>query len=128
MESSLASLIRAAEKRDGSGTEALFSTLYSELHRLGGLGQATQLYEQLLGRIMAAKPLTFADLRDAPKLSSPVRGVCPALSPHRQRGQSRRNSIPPPGTLSTLGSQASQRLYPSPTERRYIFRPRINIG
>lgn len=34
MESSLSSLIEAAEKGDGSATEALFSTLYSELHRL----------------------------------------------------------------------------------------------
>ena len=34
MESTLSSLIAAAETGDGSATEALFSTLYSELHRL----------------------------------------------------------------------------------------------
>jgi RNA polymerase sigma factor (TIGR02999 family) len=34
LESSLSSLIDAAEKGDGSATEALFATLYSELHRL----------------------------------------------------------------------------------------------
>ena len=34
MESTLSSLIAASEKGDRSATEALFSTLYSELHRL----------------------------------------------------------------------------------------------
>lgn len=34
METTLSSLIEAAEKRDGSATEALFTALYSELHRL----------------------------------------------------------------------------------------------
>lgn len=34
MESSLASLIGAAKKGDGSATEAFFTALYSELHRL----------------------------------------------------------------------------------------------
>jgi RNA polymerase sigma factor (TIGR02999 family) len=34
LESTLSSLIAAAETGDGSATEALFSTLYSELHRL----------------------------------------------------------------------------------------------
>ena len=34
MQSTLSSLIEAAEKGDGPATEALFSTLYSELHRL----------------------------------------------------------------------------------------------
>ena len=34
MESTLASLIEAAEQGDGSATEALFTALYSELHRL----------------------------------------------------------------------------------------------
>lgn len=34
MESTLVSLIEAAERGEGSATEALFTTLYSELHRL----------------------------------------------------------------------------------------------
>jgi RNA polymerase sigma factor (TIGR02999 family) len=34
LESTLAALIEAAEKGDGSATEALFTALYSELHRL----------------------------------------------------------------------------------------------
>ena len=34
MESTLSALIQAAETGDGSATEALFSALYSELHRL----------------------------------------------------------------------------------------------
>jgi RNA polymerase sigma factor (TIGR02999 family) len=34
LESTLASLIDAAEKGEGAATEALFTTLYSELHRL----------------------------------------------------------------------------------------------
>src|SRR5215467_6997800 len=34
MESTLGSLIKAAEKGEGSATEALFTALYSELHRL----------------------------------------------------------------------------------------------
>src|SRR5215472_7908668 len=59
MESTLGSLIKAAEKGEGSATEALFTTLYSELHRLakqqlarGGrgitLGVTTLLHEAYL--------------------------------------------------------------------------------
>src|SRR5215469_14151292 len=59
MESTLGSLIKAAEKREGSATEALFTALYSELHRLarqqlarGGrgitLGVTTLLHEAYL--------------------------------------------------------------------------------
>jgi RNA polymerase sigma factor (TIGR02999 family) len=59
LESTLVSLIEAAEKGEGSATEALFTTLYSELHRLakqqlarGGrgitLGVTTLLHEAYL--------------------------------------------------------------------------------
>jgi RNA polymerase sigma factor (TIGR02999 family) len=59
MESTLVSLIEAAKKREGTATEALFTTLYSELHRLakqqlarGGrgitLGVTTLLHEAYL--------------------------------------------------------------------------------
>lgn len=59
MESTLGSLIKAAEKGEGSATEALFTALYSELHRLarqqlarGGrgitLGVTTLLHEAYL--------------------------------------------------------------------------------
>jgi RNA polymerase sigma factor (TIGR02999 family) len=59
MESTLVSLIEAAEKGEGTATEALFTTLYSELHRLakqqlarGGrgitLGVTTLLHEAYL--------------------------------------------------------------------------------
>lgn len=62
MESTLVSLIEAAEKREGSATEALFTTLYSELHRLarrqlahGGrgitLGVTTLLHEAYLDMV-----------------------------------------------------------------------------
>ena len=59
MESTLASLIDAAEKGEGAATQALFTTLYSELHRLakqqlahGGrgltIGVTTLLHEAYL--------------------------------------------------------------------------------
>jgi RNA polymerase sigma factor (TIGR02999 family) len=59
LESTLASLIEAANRRESSGTEALFTALYSELHRLakqqlarGGrgitLGVTTLLHEAYL--------------------------------------------------------------------------------
>jgi len=59
LESTLASLIEAAEKGEGAATEALFTALYSELHRLakrqlarGGqgltLGVTTLLHEAYL--------------------------------------------------------------------------------
>lgn len=59
LESTLASLIDAAEKGEGAATEALFTTLYSELHRLakqqlarGGrgltIGVTTLLHEAYL--------------------------------------------------------------------------------
>ena len=59
MEPTLGSLIEAAEKREGAATETLFTTLYSELHRLakrqlahGGqgitLGATTLLHEAYL--------------------------------------------------------------------------------
>lgn len=62
MESTLASLIEAAENREGSATAALFTALYSELHRLakqqvarGGrgltLGVTTLLHEAYLDMV-----------------------------------------------------------------------------
>jgi RNA polymerase sigma factor (TIGR02999 family) len=42
LESTLVSLIEAAEKGDGSTTEALFTALYSELHRLAKLQLARE--------------------------------------------------------------------------------------
>jgi RNA polymerase sigma factor (TIGR02999 family) len=59
MESTISSLISAAEKGDGAATDALFSALYDELHRLakrelarqwgpGNLGVTTLLHEAYL--------------------------------------------------------------------------------
>ena len=59
MDSNIASLIKAAEQGDGSAAEALFSALYSELHRLArrelarhgvavSLGATTLLHEAYL--------------------------------------------------------------------------------
>src|SRR6478672_4133469 len=64
MESTISSLIGAAERGDGSAAEALFGTLYSELHRLAkrelarhgvpvSLGVTTLLHEAYLD--MAAR-------------------------------------------------------------------------
>jgi serine/threonine-protein kinase len=53
----------------------------------GDLRRAVQLYEQLLGGIMAAGPATVTDLRDAPRLS----GLYEALARlYRRAGQVRR--------------------------------------
>jgi len=70
MESRLTSLIEAAESGEGSATEALFSALYSELHRMarrqlarGGGGVSvsvtTLLHEAYLD--MAARDVRFPD-------------------------------------------------------------------
>ena len=64
MESTISSLIGAAESGDSAATDTLFSTLYSELHRLakrelarrgapGGLSVTTLLHEAYLD--MAAR-------------------------------------------------------------------------
>ena len=70
MESTLPALIEAAEKQGGSATEALFSALYSELHRLarlqlarGGAGVSlsvtTLLHEAYMD--MAGRGTNFPD-------------------------------------------------------------------